>query len=90
MEMERDHIDEVLAKVKKVDAPPFLFTRIQARLEDVKSMSKSQWVLIVTSLATLFIINAMVIRNSSATSKNDQSSISQLYQVNPSNQLYNE
>lgn len=90
MKMEKDHIDEVLGKIKKVDAPPFLFTRIQAKLDEVTSMSKPQWIIVMTSLATLFIINALVIRNSSSESNSGQTAISELYQVNTTNQLYNE
>lgn len=53
---------EHLSRINKVDAPPFLFTRILQKIENQKreAMSKSMAVSLGISFAVLLFINTMV------------------------------
>ena len=54
---------DILRKVKRVDAPPFLLTRIKSKIEQSKYeiMPKRMAIAIVCSFALLLIVNSLVL-----------------------------
>ena len=56
---------ENLGKIQRVEAPPFLFTRIQQKIEQAKSEAmplRTAWV-INLSFALLLAVNSVVLAN---------------------------
>ncbi len=89
--MNKEIIDNELDKlehIQKVDAPPFLFTRIQAKInhQNQKFEPKLVWKL---SIAMVFIllINAAVITINLKTQKQENSLVKAMHLV-PNNELY--
>lgn len=92
MENKDLHIDQLLGEIKRVDTPPFLFTRIQAKLHQDKTLP-TQWsfTYLTIGVATM-AINFLVVFSSleSSTYDNSSQSISSVIDINPSYQLYND
>ena len=82
-----------LKKIRRVEAPPFLFMRIQEKIRSAvaeKVPVSWKWSFAV---AALFIIalNVVVIRNASATApKADLQEVINAFHLSDSNNLYNE
>jgi len=83
--MNIDHLD----KIRKAEPSPFLFTRIQQRMSETKSLqiSKSQIRLIGLSLAVIICINAAAIFNFFKTNSSVET-FAQTIQLNSENSLY--
>ncbi|MEZ4938090.1 MAG: hypothetical protein R2799_10915 [Crocinitomicaceae bacterium] len=94
--MKNDDNIELLKRVQKVNAPEFLFTRIQAKIEDtLPTKMPLSWALgLGFSIVFLIGINAFSVVNyhsgSSASSVNEQNDLGEFVGANQSNQLYNE
>jgi len=92
-EMEDERINELLSNVGRVDTPPFLFTRIEARvaLQNEESPSRS-WVLATgMTLALLFTMNTYFLLNSSKENLNGPiEKLAGSLELNASNQLYHD
>ncbi len=83
---------DLLKKVRKVDAPPFLLTRIQARIrrnEAERPPASWQW---AGSLAfgLLLLLNALAIKQPATPSgsSDPSESLVQNFQLDQTNQLY--
>lgn len=81
---------DLLKKVRKVDAPPFLLTRIQARIrrnEAERLPASWQW---AGSLAfgLLLLLNALAIKQPAANGTESSESLVQNFQLDQTNQLY--
>jgi len=84
-----------LKKIQKVEAPPFLFTRIEQKVKNLDSDHiPFRWVLSTSlSLCILLILNINLLSTSiqaTNTSNNDLELILEDMQLNTSNQLYYE
>lgn len=80
---------EILDKIKPVEAPPFLFTRIQQRIKNANEhfvSNKIVW-LSALSFSCLVIISVSVIFYTSSPSSTAQS-LAQSLHLNPTNNLY--
>mgnify|MGYP000992424649 CR=1 FL=1 len=80
---------ELLGRVGRVDPPPFLFTRIEARLAQGAIVPRGRLVAIACALAVLLLANAAVLTRVSGT--RNGSSLGDVVDVmgmNASNQLY--
>lgn len=82
---------ELLARVRPVDPPPFLFTRIKARLDERRTrMAPSGWIAVaLASAVVLVLLNVLALRN--ATREHGPSASPELlqeYGITTSNQLY--
>lgn len=82
---------ELLARVRPVDPPSFLFTRIAARLEEQRILvAPRSWITAAIALAALMLVlNVLAVRHSSRGSADPttQRMLSD-FGVNTSNQLY--
>lgn len=91
--MTETELRESLKGVKEVEAPPFLFAKIEARLNAMRSnqYSNKQVFLFAMGIALVLIINAMVLFEPSRSSSTQFSdSFMDGYVTGKSNQLYHE
>lgn len=89
MEMNEEYIENTLNKISKVDAPPFLYTRISAQLESVQEVKPKQWVMIGAIACLLLVFNVVMFRSANDTQQLTTTTTNE-YGLNPSNQLYYE
>jgi len=78
----------ILEKIETVDAPPFLFTRIQAKIQEqlADKLTTKQAIAYLAGLAFIVVLNVLVLKQSS-----DQPTESDLVSelnLAPANQLY--
>lgn len=92
--MEKDkNIDELLGRIQKLETPPYLFTRIQAKLENVNELivSKPKVALVGALFTLLLLINFMVLNfNVNQVQSDDVSVVAHDFGFTTTNQLYNE
>ncbi len=82
---------ELLARVKPVDPPPFLFTRIEARLQELRATAVPRsWVTVTVMLGVLvLLLNLVAVRGARQVhGEGDEQSIASGLGISTSNQLY--
>ncbi len=93
--MEKNNPIQRLSKIRKVEAPPFLFTRIEQKINDLK-VEKAPFRLVfalVTSFCVLLFLNIYLLNNSyHSNNQGDQAMQTFMEDMNMdySNQLYYE
>lgn len=77
----------ILDKIETVDTPPFLFTRIQAKIQEQLSekLTAKQAIAYLTGLAFIIALNVIVLRSADQPVESDLVSEMNLA---PANQLY--
>ncbi|MBP9151959.1 MAG: hypothetical protein KBF73_06720 [Flavobacteriales bacterium] len=93
--MELEKQIELLSEVRRVDAAPFLKTRIDARiLQMAEDSISSGWVWsFAATVALLIVVNSMIFlggTDDSTSSESGAYTITQAMGMNVSNQLYND
>jgi hypothetical protein len=80
---------DILNKIQKVDAPPFLYTRILNRIQNkVKETVPVKWaVATAAGLIVLITININVIKSGEESNTTD---LSEVFNLKTNNSLYNE
>lgn len=80
---------DILNRIQKVDAPPFLYTRILTRVQNkVRETVPVKWAVVAAAcLLILITINISVIQS---TKQNNTTDLSQVFSLQTSNSLYNE
>ena len=78
-----------LNRIQKVDAPPFLYTRILSRIQNkVKETVPVKWAVAAAACLTLLIIiNLTVIQ---ADKDNNKTDLTEVFSLKTNNSLYNE
>lgn len=78
-----------LGKIQRVEIPPFLFTRIQRKIEQSKKerMPKSVALTVSFSVALLLVINTIVLINYNS-KENTTDSLAQSIHLTSNNSLY--
>ena len=82
---------ELLTHVRAVDPPPFLFTRIEARLDEQRAaIAPRTWITAAIALAALLLVLNVLAVRSAAHQQGDGTTQRMLsdFGVNTSNQLY--
>lgn len=84
-----EHPSDILSKIQKVDAPPFLYTRILNRIQNkVQETVPVKWAVVAAAcLLVLITINISVIRSSK---ENNTSELTEAFSLQTNNSLYNE
>lgn len=84
------HPLDIFEKVQKVDAPPFLYTRILTRIQNkAKETVPVRWAAAAAAcLIILIVININVIRSSNP--QTNTADLSEVFSLQTSNSLYNE
>lgn len=86
-----NHPVDILTKIQKVDAPPFLYTRVLNRIQNkVTETIPVKWaVTLAVSLIVLISINigVMIMDNESTASATN---LSEVFSLQTTNSLYNE
>ncbi len=78
----------ILEKIETVDAPVFLFTRIQAKIEEQLAgrVSKKQAIAYLAGICLIIALNVLAL-SSGKTSQENADLVSEM-NLSPSNQLY--
>ena len=84
---------EVLEKVNRVEAPPFLFTRIEARIQaQLNEQLPIRWLWVsISTVLLLVVVNTLILRDSTQLSETSNGSIQHVSEemgMQTSNQLY--
>ncbi len=86
--MENNEAIDLLNSIQKVDPPPFLLTRIEARLERVLPAPRF-WVLgSVLALCAIVAVNVLVLRGQLSAVRENVASLVEGMGLDNSNQLY--
>ncbi|MBP7810535.1 MAG: hypothetical protein KA163_14680 [Bacteroidia bacterium] len=80
---------DILNRIQKVDAPPFLYTRILNRVQNkVKETVPVKWAVAAAAcLLILITINISVIQSSK---ESNTTNLSEVFSLKTNNSLYNE
>lgn len=84
--------NNLLKRLKRVEAPPFLYTRVLAKIEQNKEKVPRTWLTwSVLAFCTILIFNVFLVSQFSSVNRNDtQASINKSLNLKLSNQLYHE
>lgn len=66
--MDENGIEDLLKRVERVEEPPFLFTRIEARLIREAPVPRTRFMLVACAMAVLLVANVTIIMRSHASS----------------------
>jgi hypothetical protein len=91
MNMEGNGIEELLTRVRRVEAPPFLFTRIEVRITRVQRERMPRVALLAAACGLMLLLGANFIVVNGASIGSAEDTTEQLVDgmgMNPSNQLY--
>lgn len=90
--MEKDKDLEMLGRIKKVDTPPFLFTRIEAKIQDFEAerFSPTWAVAWSLALALLISVNVFAFNNFTSVQNDGIEQVASGMGLSGSNQLYHE
>lgn len=87
--MKDQDVDDLLKRVQRVDPPPFLLTRIEARLVDGPSVPRPRLVLAVCALVVLLVANVAVLTRPQQPSNGEAlGEVVNVMGMNTTNQLY--
>jgi hypothetical protein len=90
---DNNDFDFQLSKIQKMEAPPFLLTRIEQSIMNMQSIKMNKWQLAVISLSFIFLLtaNVLVIKKQIPTKRsNSVELLSNSMNLVNSNQLYND
>lgn len=85
--------DELLARIQKLETPPYLLTRIQAKLDNANELfvSKPKVAFVGALFTLLLLINFMVLTGNVNQVQSDKVNvIAEDFGLTTTNQLYNE
>ena len=91
--MEEERINELLRNVSRVDPPPFLFTRIEARVTTRNEERPSRSWLVATGMAMAFLLTVntyFLLKNSYGSTSVPIEQLASSMEMNASNQLYHD
>jgi len=87
--MENNDLMDALGRIQCVDPPPFLFTRIEARIAARVVVPRARLIAVACASAFLLLVNAAVLtRTSSTRSGLSLGDVVEVMGMNASNQLY--
>lgn len=89
---ENEFIEKHLKSIKKVDAPPFLLTRIEAKInENQKNIVSTKKIAIaLTCTVALILGNVIFIQRTNKTNYDTETSVFESMNLVNSNQLYHD
>jgi len=89
---ENDYIEKTLSQINKVEPSPYLFTRIESRIQSMTNSTVSIKKVMIGMALTCFLIALNIVASATATSTNSDNSTNLLneFNMNMTNQLYHE
>ena len=85
---------DTLKQITEVDAPPFLYTRILQRIQNLQQLEapvKWKWAFALTAMMILFVNIAILVRSAAPAIKNTGvENMVNAMDLSPSNDLYHE
>lgn len=90
--MKENEFIEHLKSIKKIDAPPFLLTRIEAKISaNQRNIISSKKIAIALSFTVALIIgNLFILKQVNSITSTSQSTLFESMNIDNSNQLYHE
>lgn len=87
--MKKDSL-QLLEKIESAEVSPFLFTRIQAKVQKqvFDKLSTRQTVIYLTGIALIIALNGMVLGTKSENRPEKKADLVSVMELTPSNQLY--
>lgn len=81
---------EMLEQVRRIEAPPFLFTRIRQKIADAEQRIATPWVLAtgISMLLLLFLNFCVISKNTTGSRLKESAQLAQSMQLMPENSLY--
>jgi len=82
---------DLLEQINKVDAPPFLLTRIKQKIENAQQASFSKglsWSLVISLCMMLLLNIAIMMKHTNSTTSIQDSTIAAAMNLLPTNSLY--
>jgi len=85
--MKKDQL-QVLEKIERAEVSPFLFTRIQAKVQEqlLDRLTAKQTVVYLAGIVAVIVLNILVLRSANTPEKPDD--LVSGMNLSPSNQLY--
>jgi len=92
MNTEKDNTLEPLEQIKKVNPPPFLYSKIEKRIKEEQTDRVSAKWLVAASVTLIILIasNSFLISSNLKTKNNNGNNIADAFQLTTNNQLYYE
>lgn len=89
---ENDYIEKTLRKIKPIEPSPYLFTRIESKIQSLTNSTVSmKKVMIGMALACgLVLLNFVVTSSNSQANASSSTNLLDEFNMNTSNQLYHE
>ena len=89
--MKKDYLNSI-KKINRMEVPPFLFTRIEAKIQEVEESKISEKWKLVTGFVFTFVIvvNILFISTLDFNKINTSTEVVDSMNINLSNQLYHE
>jgi hypothetical protein len=87
---ESDYIEKTLSKVQQVEPSPYLFTRIEAKIQSITNSTVSIKKVFIGMALTCMLLALNFVASSSKHNTSNSTSLLDELNLNTSNQLYNE
>lgn len=89
---QNDHIEKTLNRIQKAEPSPFLFTRIESKIQSLANSTVSMKKVMIGMALTCFLLalNVVITSTNSQTNTSNSTNLLDEFNMNTSNQLYNE
>ena len=89
---QNDYIEKTLNQINKVEPSPYLFTRIESKIQTLTNSTVSMKKVMVGMILTCFLLalNLVITSTNSETNSSSSTNLLDELNMNTSNQLYNE
>ncbi len=87
---EKDYIERTLSQINKVETSPYLFTRIESKIQSMTNSKVSMKKVMIGMALTCFLIAINIVVTASSANTNNSTNLLDELNMNRTNQLYHE
>jgi hypothetical protein len=87
---EKDYIERTLSQINKVETSPYLFTRIESKIQSMTNSKVSMKKVMIGMALTCFLIALNIVVTASSANTNNSTNLLDELNMNRTNQLYHE
>ncbi len=87
---EKDYIERTLSQINKVETSPYLFTRIESKIQSMTNSKVSMKKVMIGMALTCFLIALNIVVTASSANTNNSTNLLDELNMNRTNQLYRE
>jgi len=87
---EKDYIERTLSQINKVETSPYLFTRIESKIQSMTNSKVSMKKVMIGMALTCFLIALNIVVTASSANTNNSTNLLDELNMNTTNQLYHE